>query len=60
MTPEQKAVMASFERMIELSKQLTPAERAALEAWEKTHLGDGVTGSSDWPGWTAVFERLSH
>lgn len=64
MTPEQKAVlaslMASYERMLELSEQLTPTERAELDAWEKAHLGDGVTCSSDWPGWAAVLARLSH
>lgn len=60
MTPEQKAILASYERMIEMTQQLTPEEREALAVWERANLGDGITGTSDWPGWDAVFARLSH
>ncbi|MFZ5531441.1 MAG: hypothetical protein ACOY4U_10390 [Pseudomonadota bacterium] len=52
--------MASYERMVEMAQHLTPEERSALAEWERANLGDGVTSTSDWPGWEAVFARLSH
>jgi hypothetical protein len=31
---------------------LSDAKREELEAWERIHVaGDGVCGTSDWPGW---------
>ncbi|HBN8448290.1 TPA: hypothetical protein ACPWIG_005199 [Pseudomonas aeruginosa] len=41
----------------ELQKHLTDEERQALAAWEEKHLGDGLKGTSDWPGWTDVAIR---
>jgi hypothetical protein len=42
------------------SRLLTPEERRALTAWEGVHVsGDGQHGTSDWPGWTEVFIRVS-
>ncbi|HBP5913482.1 TPA: hypothetical protein L5732_005295 [Pseudomonas aeruginosa] len=43
----------------ELQKQLTEEERQALAAWEETHLGDGLKGTADWPGWADVAMRLA-
>jgi len=31
-------------------RELALAEKAELEAWERSHL-DGVTGTSGWPAW---------
>lgn len=51
--------MAFWERMITASKGMTYEERMALHAWERDNLGKGDLGTSDWPGWTAVYSRLS-
>ncbi|EOA3865772.1 MULTISPECIES: hypothetical protein [Enterobacterales] len=41
----------------ELQKHLTDEECQALSAWEEKHLGDGLKGTADWPGWTDVAIR---
>jgi len=51
----------SFERLAVLNENLTADERAELIAWEKANVkGDGVTATTDWPGWQAVIARVSH
>ncbi|QCM14303.1 hypothetical protein CFBP6625_28285 (plasmid) [Agrobacterium tumefaciens] len=43
----------------ELRDHLTEEERQALSAWEKKHLGDGLKGTTDWPGWADVAIRVA-
>lgn len=51
----------SVERIVTLCPLMTDEERSALHAWEKTNVtGDAHAASSDWPGWKAVVDRLSH
>ncbi|MBY0240093.1 MAG: hypothetical protein K2X55_12335 [Burkholderiaceae bacterium] len=51
----------SFERLALLNENLTADERAELLTWEKVNVkGDGVTATTDWPGWQAVIARVSH
>lgn len=61
---EEKSVSHPFlltvERMLSMAPKMTPKEKAELGAWEKSNLGAGGKGTSDWPGWAAVAERLSH
>lgn len=53
--------LLTFERMAQLSQQMTPEEQAELISWEKEFVtGDGAYGTSDWPGWNKVFARLNH
>jgi len=52
--------LLTVERMLSMIPNLTPDEKAELEAWEKVNLGSGGKGTTDWPGWTAVVSRLSH
>jgi hypothetical protein len=51
----------TFERIAELSKLMSKEEQAELIRWEKEFVtGDGALATTDWPGWTDVFSRLSH
>lgn len=52
--------LAFYERFVEFGKQLTNDEAKALEKWEKQNvLGENSRATSDWPGWEAVYRRLS-
>lgn len=53
--------LAGYERIVRAMERMTVDELAQLRAWEKQNVtGDGRRGTSDWPGWQAVFERLQH
>ena len=43
-------MLSYFTEMIHCHKALSEAERAALQTWEREHIG-GSFGTSDWPGW---------
>jgi hypothetical protein len=60
--PDQAAAlyMVSMERIISASHAMTDAEKSALKAWEAENLGKDGKATSDWPGWPAVIERISH
>jgi hypothetical protein len=59
---EKKAAvsLATFERMLAAYHAMTESEREALHKWEQANLGDGLTATSDWPGWRKAISRLSH
>jgi hypothetical protein len=49
------------QRIAEFYPLLSESEKQALEQWEAAHVqGDRRLSPSDWPGWPAVFKRLSH
>jgi hypothetical protein len=53
--------LLSTERIVTLYPQMTSEEKYALHDWEKTYVtGAGEFATSDWPGWKAVVDRLSH
>lgn len=40
---------------------MSDSEKNELKAWDKAFLtGDGQRSTSDWPGWDAVINRISH
>lgn len=60
MTAE-RPLLLTAERIVDACSRMTDAERDALHAWEAEHVkGDGRFATSDWPGWSAIFIRLSH
>lgn len=58
---EEHPLILNAERLVFMYQRLTQAEKIDLEAWEREHLnaGDHIQ-TTDWPGWKAVFKRLSH
>ena len=51
-TPDTSAALRrELERINVYYTVLTPAEREDLHCWERANLGDGRTGTGDWPGW---------
>ena len=56
----QHPFLLTVERMLSIATKMTAKEKAELSAWEKSNLGADGKGTSDWPGWAAVAERLSH
>jgi len=49
------------QRIVTLYPLMSDNEKNALEKWENENvIEDGQFGTSDWPGWEAVFKRLSH
>jgi len=49
---EDREVVRDWFAMMHGCYQAMPQnEREALLQWEKENLGDGKTGTSDWPGW---------
>jgi hypothetical protein len=48
--PEDK-FMEYMRAMHETYKQMPEDDKQRLHAFEGEHLGDGVTATSDWPGW---------
>lgn len=56
-----EAQLVRYERLIKAATVMTEAEKAELSEWEKKHLtGDGTYGTSNWPGWDAIVNRISH
>jgi hypothetical protein len=53
--------LITVERIVAADAAMNSDEREALRAWEAAHVtGDGTVGTSDWPGWPAVFDRIAH
>lgn len=52
--------LLTMERLHHASQLMDAEEKQALAEWEKINLGDGKTGTSDWPGWAPIVKRLSH
>lgn len=53
--------MVTAERIVNVTPRMSASELSALRAWELEKVtGDGKFGTSDWPGWRAVFMRLAH
>jgi hypothetical protein len=49
------------QRIAALYPMMSHSEKQALAIWESENItGDGQFTTSDWPGWDAVFKRLSH
>lgn len=58
---EAEAQLARFERIIKAATVMSEQEKKALAEWEKAHVtGTGDFATSDWPGWEAVINRISH
>ena len=56
-----EAQMARYERIIKAATVMSDREKADLAEWEKAHLtSDGSVATSDWPGWDAIINRISH
>lgn len=56
-----EAQLARYERMIKAATVMSDREKAELAEWEKMHVtGDGQFLTSDWPGWDAIINRISH
>lgn len=53
-------LLLTVERILAMHKKMTEAEKRALVDWEQDNLGTGDKGTTDWPGWADVFNRLSH
>lgn len=49
-----RGVMEWYRRMVEISNEMSPEERARLQAWERDNLDGCTVGTSDWPGWRAL------
>lgn len=55
------AQLARYERIITAVAVMSESEKNELKAWEKNHVtGDDQRATSDWPGWDAVINRISH
>jgi len=52
--------MLTVERIMAMHPKMTDEEREALAQWERENLDGASVGTTDWPGWRAVVERLSH
>jgi len=52
--------MLTVERIMAMHPKMTDEERDALAQWEHDHLDGASVGTTEWPGWRAVVERLSH
>jgi hypothetical protein len=53
--------LARYERIIKAAMAMNDHEKAALTTWEQENLaGDGTLATSDWPGWDAIINRISH
>ena len=49
------------QRIAALYPMMSHSEKQALAIWESEIVtGNGPFTTSDWPGWEAVFKRLSH
>lgn len=59
-TTKENPLLLTIERIVTLHPKMSETEKQALAEWERTNLGDGVTGTTDWPGWREVIARLSH
>ena len=58
---EKHPLILNAERLVFMYQRLTQAEKIELEAWERDNLKtEGPAQTTDWPGWEAVFKRLSH
>ncbi|MBM5458729.1 hypothetical protein H8F21_14270 [Pseudomonas sp. P66] len=56
-----ESAIARYERIIKAATAMTDAEKVALAEWEVEHVtGSGDHGTSDWPGWEAIINRISH
>lgn len=54
-------LLLTMERLVTMYAQMSELEKNELAAWERANVtGDGAFGTSDWPGWKAVVDRLSH
>ncbi len=52
LTEEQARRLRWMERSVEVyQNEMTEEDKQRLHAFEGEHLGDGVKGTSDWPGW---------
>ncbi|MBA5689167.1 hypothetical protein [Rugamonas apoptosis] len=52
---------ARHERIITAATVMSDSEKNELGVWEQAHAtGDGHYTTSDWPGWDAVINRISH
>ena len=55
------AQLARYERIITAAAAMSDIEKNELAAWERVHVtGDGQRSTSDWPGWDAIINRISH
>lgn len=53
--------LARYERIIKAATVMTDREKAELAEWERRHVtGAGPYATSDWPGWSAIINRISH
>lgn len=53
--------LARYERIISAAIVMSDSEKNELKAWEQVHLtGDNGFATSDWPGWDAIINRISH
>ena len=57
---EDHPFILTVERILWASPQMTPNEAQALSDWESVNLGDGGKGTTEWPGWKNVLERIEH
>lgn len=54
-------LLARYERIVKAGMAMNDREKAELAEWEKVHVtGDGQFGTTDWPGWDAIINRISH
>lgn len=56
----QHPLILTVERILAMHPRMTESERQALAEWEEENLGSGDKGTTDWPGWSDVYARLSH
>lgn len=56
----QHPLILTVERILAMHPNMTEAEKLALADWEAANLGSGDLGTTDWPGWSDVYARLSH
>lgn len=55
------AQLARYERIITAAAAMSDIEKNELAAWERAHVTDnGQSSTSDWPGWDAIINRISH
>jgi hypothetical protein len=58
---ENHPLLLNAERIISLHEKMSNEEKEELAKWDREEVtGDGEKATSDWPGWKAVIDRLSH
>lgn len=60
MNDSQRTHDQRYAKCVKAAQVMTAEEKTALQTWEKENVtGDGALGTTDWPGWDAIFARIA-